>query len=100
MQKLTKLLRITSIFSVFIQELIEGIKDTPIFEALHDIHLIMKRQERPGTGEVIIIILLHLRPEGTQWLLYNGQGSTRQLVNAANSVDDSYSYDAYGVLLQ
>jgi len=64
MQKLTKLLRITSIFSVFIQELIEGIKDTPIFEALHDIHLIMKRQERPGTGEVIIIILLHLRPEG------------------------------------
>ena len=36
----------------------------------------------------------------TQWLLYDGQGSTRQLVNAANSVDDSYSYDAYGVLLQ
>jgi len=36
----------------------------------------------------------------TQYLLYDGHGSTRQLVNADLSLQDSYSYDGYGVLLQ
>lgn len=36
----------------------------------------------------------------TQYLLYDGHGSTRQLVNANLSIQDTYSYDGYGVLLQ
>jgi RHS repeat-associated protein len=38
----------------------------------------------------------------TQYLLYDGHGSTRQLVEYDGSVTitDSYSYDGYGVLLQ
>jgi RHS repeat-associated protein len=36
----------------------------------------------------------------TQYLLYDGHGSTRQLVNANLSIQDAYSYDGYGVLLQ
>ena len=35
-----------------------------------------------------------------QYLLYDGHGSTRQLVRPDQSVIDSYSYDGYGVLLQ
>ncbi|MEN6309508.1 MAG: Tox-REase-5 domain-containing protein [Anaerohalosphaeraceae bacterium] len=35
----------------------------------------------------------------TQYLLYDGHGSTRQLMNANLSVQDSYSYDGYGVML-
>jgi RHS repeat-associated protein len=35
----------------------------------------------------------------TQYLLYDGQGSTRQLVNTDLSVQESYSYDGYGVML-
>ncbi|MDO8335744.1 MAG: RHS repeat-associated core domain-containing protein, partial [Candidatus Saccharibacteria bacterium] len=36
----------------------------------------------------------------TKWLLYDGHGSTRQLADASGTVSNSYSYDAYGVLLQ
>jgi RHS repeat-associated protein len=38
----------------------------------------------------------------TQYLLYDGHGSTRQLAEYDGSItiDDSYSYDGYGVLLQ
>ena len=36
----------------------------------------------------------------TQYLLYDGHGSTRQLLNSdGTAIDDSYSYDAYGVML-
>jgi len=35
----------------------------------------------------------------TQYLLYDGHGSTRQLMNANLTVQDSYSYDGYGVML-
>ncbi len=35
----------------------------------------------------------------TQYLLYDGLGSTRQLVNDDESVADTYSYDAYGNML-
>lgn len=35
----------------------------------------------------------------TQYLLYDGHGSTRQLVNTDLSIQDSYSYDGYGVML-
>ena len=36
----------------------------------------------------------------TQYLLYDGHGSTRQLVATDGStINDSYSYDAYGVML-
>ncbi|MEN6309506.1 MAG: RHS repeat-associated core domain-containing protein [Anaerohalosphaeraceae bacterium] len=34
-----------------------------------------------------------------QYLLYDGHGSTRQLMNANLTVQDSYSYDGYGVML-
>ena len=35
-----------------------------------------------------------------QYLLYDGHGSTRQLMASdGTTVDDSYSYDAYGVML-
>ena len=33
----------------------------------------------------------------TQWLLYDGHGSTRQLLSDAGSVAAQYNYDAYGV---
>ncbi len=32
-------------------------------------------------------------------LLYDGHGSTRQLVDASEGITDYYSYDAYGVML-
>ncbi len=35
----------------------------------------------------------------TQFLLYDGHGSTRQLVNASQTIQGSYSYDAYGMML-
>jgi len=35
----------------------------------------------------------------TRHLLYDGQGSTRQLINSNSSIADSYSYDSYGVML-
>ena len=60
--------------------------------------------ESDGTNTTVYTVgddvLAQAKGGVTKWLLYDGQGSTRQLVNAANSVDDSYSYDAYGVLLQ
>ena len=34
-----------------------------------------------------------------RYLLYDGHGSTRQLVNGTQAIDESYSYDAYGVML-
>jgi len=37
--------------------------------------------------------------DGTQCLLYDGHGSTRQLAAPDKSVVDSYDYDAYGVML-
>jgi len=36
----------------------------------------------------------------TQYLLYDGHGSTRQLVNSDLTLANTYSYDGYGVLLQ
>ena len=36
----------------------------------------------------------------TQYLLYDGHGSTRQLVGMNQSIQQSYNYDGYGVLLQ
>jgi len=36
---------------------------------------------------------------GTQCLLYDGHGSTRQMAAPDQSVVDSYDYDAYGVML-
>jgi RHS repeat-associated protein len=36
----------------------------------------------------------------TQYLLYDGHGSTRQLVGTNQSIQQSYNYDGYGVLLQ
>ena len=36
---------------------------------------------------------------GAEYLLYDGQGSTRQLVDSSGSVVDAFSYDAYGVML-
>ena len=41
-------------------------------------------------------------PTGTpsvQYLLYDGHGSTRQLVDGSQAILDSFSYDAYGVML-
>jgi RHS repeat-associated protein len=38
-------------------------------------------------------------PETTQYLLYDGHNSTRQLVSDTGAVQDSYSYDGYGVML-
>lgn len=35
----------------------------------------------------------------TEYLLYDGHGSTRQLARADQSIVDSYNYDAYGVML-
>jgi hypothetical protein len=35
----------------------------------------------------------------TEYLLYDGHGSTRQLVDGVGVVQDSYSYDGYGVML-
>jgi RHS repeat-associated protein len=35
----------------------------------------------------------------TQYLLYDGHGSTRQLAGSNQSIQQSYSYDAYGVML-
>ncbi|MBN1126900.1 MAG: right-handed parallel beta-helix repeat-containing protein [Sedimentisphaerales bacterium] len=39
--------------------------------------------------------------DNTEFFLYDGQGSTRQLVDDSDpvTVNDSYSYDAYGVML-
>jgi hypothetical protein len=40
-------------------------------------------------------------PLGTpsaQYLLYDGHGSTRQLVDDAAAIEDSFNYDAYGVM--
>jgi len=35
-----------------------------------------------------------------QFLLYDGHGSTRQLIDSDGStINDDYSYDAYGVML-
>jgi RHS repeat-associated protein len=36
------------------------------------------------------------RAGGTYYYLYDGLGSTRQLVNAGGAVTDAYSYDAFG----
>ena len=36
---------------------------------------------------------------GTQYLLYDGHGSTRQLIAQDKSIIDEYSYDGYGVML-
>lgn len=36
----------------------------------------------------------------TEYLLYNGHGSTRQLADSSGSIVDSFSYDGYGILLQ
>jgi RHS repeat-associated protein len=36
---------------------------------------------------------------GTKYLLYDGHGSTRQLAGPTQMIVDSYSYDAYGVML-
>jgi RHS repeat-associated protein len=38
--------------------------------------------------------------DATQYLLYDGHGSTRQLLNTDFTLDDTYSYDGYGVMLQ
>ena len=35
----------------------------------------------------------------TQYLLYDGHGSTRQLVSDTGAVQDGYNYDGYGVML-
>ena len=35
----------------------------------------------------------------TQYLLYDGHGSTRQLVSDTGAVQDGYNYDSYGVML-
>lgn len=35
----------------------------------------------------------------TEYLLYDGHGSTRQLADGAGAITDCYSYDAYGVML-
>ena len=39
------------------------------------------------------------RPTGTSYYLYDGQMSTRQLTNPAQTVTDSYTYDAFGIEL-
>jgi RHS repeat-associated protein len=36
---------------------------------------------------------------GTKYLLYDGRGSTRQLTSPTQTVQDSFSYDAYGVMI-
>ena len=36
----------------------------------------------------------------TQYLLYDGHGSTRQMTDNSGQITDSFSYDGYGVLLQ
>jgi len=46
------------------------------------------------------ILSQKLNDNSTQYLLYDGHGSTRQLVNTDLSIQDSYNYDGYGVLLQ
>jgi RHS repeat-associated protein len=47
-------------------------------------------------------VIAQTKDDVTQYLLYDGQGSTRQLAEYDGSVTiaDSYSYDAYGILLQ
>ena len=35
-----------------------------------------------------------------KYLIYDGQGSTRQLQNSDETIAESYNYDAYGIMLQ
>ena len=37
---------------------------------------------------------------GTEYLVYDGHGSTRQLVDNNEDVKDAFSYDGYGVKLK
>ncbi len=39
----------------------------------------------------------HTATDGFEYLLYDGHGSARQLVDDSQNLRDSYSYDAYGV---
>ena len=39
------------------------------------------------------------RPTGTSYYLFDGQMSTRQLTNSAQTVTDTYTYDAFGIEL-
>jgi RHS repeat-associated protein len=43
------------------------------------------------------VIAQHTAADGFEYLLYDGHGSTRQLVDSAGNIVDSYGYDAYGV---
>jgi len=45
------------------------------------------------------VIAQYNTTDGTEYLLYDGHGSTRQLTDSAGAVIDSYSYDGYGVML-
>jgi len=48
-------------------------------------------------------VIAQTKDGDTQYLLYDGHGSTRQLANWTGSdvtITDNYSYDGYGVLLQ
>lgn len=38
-------------------------------------------------------------PHDTEYLLYDGQGSTRQLVRPNKTVIENYNYDSYGIML-
>ncbi len=46
-------------------------------------------QTKPGAGG----------QPATDWLLYDGHGSTRQAADALGQVTESYSYDSYGMMI-
>jgi len=62
--------------------------------------------ENDGTNKIAYIIGDDILVQATgtqqadiQYLLYDGHGSTRQMTDNGGQITESYSYDAYGVML-
>jgi RHS repeat-associated protein len=62
-------------------------------------------EERNGEGNLLVRYVYGLdlisqtRAGATSYYHYDGQGSTRALTNTSQSVTDTYTYDAFGILL-
>ena len=62
-------------------------------------------EERDASGALIASyvygndLICQIRGEDTKYYLYDGQGSTRALVNQTGAVTDTYNYDAFGLIL-
>jgi RHS repeat-associated protein len=62
-------------------------------------------EERDGTGALVIgyvhgdDLISQVRGSAVRYYLYDGQMSTRQLIDASEAVTDEYTFDAYGVIL-